>query len=303
MSDGARLFCCTFYTNQAEENCICKIRLIVAFLYHTLYNNDKGGDVDEKTVCRMDAGCCCLPVSALAGCGGTAQAPDAGPSEPAVLEADDGAYCAAISAYYSDTHFTEWTVKLGRVDGQPMEESFTPQGAVVEPDPLGGSFGEVACSPGDSWYEEGSFFINYRIFTRPVHQEISIRYTRLDGQDTDLLLTFSPESAPYKEAGEMEFPDGLNIVSALVSERSGMVIMTLPEGQVSRLNAACSIVGGDGEILWEGRDSLTDTASDQPGRVQYAYHFFFDEDDPLPLDEAASIILNGNEIPLSEYSE
>ena len=239
----------------------------------------------------------------LAGCGGTAQAPDAGPSEPAVLEADGGAYCAAISAYYSDTHFTEWTVKLSRIDGQPMEESFTPQGAVVEPDSLGGSFGEVACSPGDSWYEEGSFFINYRIFTRPVHQEISIRYTRLDGQDTDLLLTFSPESAPYKEAGEMEFPDGLNIVSALVSERSGMVIMTLPEGQVSRLNAACAIVDEDGEILWEGRDSLTDTASDQPGRVQYAYHFFFDEDDPLPLDEAASIVLNGNEIPLSEYSE
>lgn len=101
----------------------------------------------------------------------------------------------------------------------------------------------------------------------------------------------------------MEFPDGLNIVSALVSERSGMVIMTLPEGQVSRLNAACAIVDEDGEILWEGRDSLTDTASDQPGRVQYAYHFFFDEDDPLPLDEAASIVLNGNEIPLSEYSE
>lgn len=117
------------------------------------------------------------PFLFLAGCGGTAQAPDAGPSEPAVLEADDGAYCAAISAYYSDTHFTEWTVKLSRIDGQPMEESFTPQGAVVEPDSLGGSFGEVACSPGDSWYEEGSFFINYRIFTRPVHQEISIRYT------------------------------------------------------------------------------------------------------------------------------
>lgn len=65
VSGGARLFCCTFYTNQAEENGICKIRLIVAFLYHTLYNNDKGGDVDEKTVCQMDAGGCCLPVSAF----------------------------------------------------------------------------------------------------------------------------------------------------------------------------------------------------------------------------------------------
>lgn len=79
-----------------------------------------------------------------------------------------------------------------------------------------------------------------------------------------------------------------------------MVIMTLPEGQVSRLNAAVLSWMRMAKSFGKAGTALRIRPVTSRARVQYAYHFFFDEDDPLPLDEAASIILDGNEIPLSE---
>ena len=66
-----------------------------------------------------------------------------------------------------------------------------------------------------------------------------------------------------------------------------------------------SILDADGGVISEkeGRTLPSKDVGQNLGYQKLAFHFFFDEDDPLPLDEAASIVLNGNEIPLSSYVE
>lgn len=236
--------------------------------------------------------------------------------------ADDGTFYVAVVDCYSDTHLTEMTVRLGRMDGEPVDDDYTPVGELSEPDFYSGLFDEVAKGKyGDSsWYEDGAYFIRYRVYTRPAHTEVALSYTEVDWTPAELNLTFKPESAPRKTAGEMKFDDGMEVDSALVAKRSGIVTFYLPESQaVTRetdengdihtslglIPVSLSILDADGGVLCEKKDNIGSTGNDREaeGYYKYAFHFFFDEDDPLPLDEAASIVLNGNEIPLSEYLE
>ena len=236
-------------------------------------------------------------------------------TEPMIV-VDDGTYRAAVTDCYSDTHLTEWTVQISRLDGEPLEE----MGDLISlynseldfPTVFGEDFNEAAFLPQDFGIENGSYFQNYRIFTSPAHQEVSLRQTQIDGEDTDLLLTFTPELAPYKEKadGDLHFDDGTIVDTALLSERSGLIIFYSPitkenqtiDGQalsISPCDVTCTVQGKNGEILWEDNSSANGFNGNRSGYIKHAYHVFF-FDDPLPLDEAAVILLNGNEIPLSE---
>lgn len=242
--------------------------------------------------------------------------------EKACAVVDDGTFYAAVVDCYSDTHLTEMTVRLGRLDGEPADDDYTPVGELTEPDFYSGLFDEVAKGKyGDSsWYEDGAYFIRYRVYTRPAHTEISLSYAEVDWTPVELTLTFKPEPAPRKTAGEMKFDDGMEVDSALAAGRSGIVTFYLPESQaVTRetdengnihtsrglIPVSLSILDADGGVLCEKEGSIGSTGNDREaeGYYKYAFHFFFDEDDPLPLDEAASIVLNGNEIPLTPYPE
>lgn len=233
-----------------------------------------------------------------------------------LMYVDDGTYRVAVTDCYSDTHLTEWTVQIDRLDGEPLaeEEDLTLlyRSELVSPTVFGEDFNEAAFLPQDSWMEDSSFFQSYRIYTSPTHQEVSLRQTQIDGEEVDLLLTFTPTLAPYKEKaeGNLEFDDGTVVDTALLSERSGLIVFYSPISEedptidgyalsISPCDVTYTVQGDNGEILWEGSSSANGFRGDRPGYIQYTYHTFF-FDDPLPLDKAASIVLNGNEIPLSE---
>ena len=238
---------------------------------------------------------------------------------PDVLETDDGTFYAVIDDYYSDTHYTEVTVRIGRLDGTPLNQEREVYGEMTEPNNDSRMFYEFANMGGDKWYQDGAYFARYRIYSNPAHTRLSFSYTNVDLTPTELDLSFTPESVPRKVAGEMEFPDGMILQSAMVAERSGLMIFYLPEEQavsyetdeagvvigrsVQPASVNFSALDGDGGVLWEKEGFANTTGNDRQGYVKFAYHLFFDEDDPLPLDEAATIVLNGNEIPLTESAE
>ena len=254
----------------------------------------------------MAAGCAIL----VSGCGKA--------TEPLAL-AEDETYRAAVTDCFSDTHLTEWTVQIDRLDGESLteEEDLTLlyRSELVSPTVFGEDFNEAAFLPQDFWMENGSYFQSYRIYTSPTHQEVSLRFTQIDGEETDLLLTFTPELAPYKEKaeGDLDFDDGTIVDTALLSERSGLIVFysPIPEEDptidgyalsISPCDVTCTVQGENGEILWEGSSSANGFRGDRSGYIRYAYHTFF-FDDPLPVDEVSTLVLNGNEIPLTESAE
>ena len=237
-----------------------------------------------------------------------------------ILKVDDGTYYAAVSDYYSDTHLSDVTVQIGYLNGTSLERGRKPAGGISEPDFDSGLFSQLARFPEDYWYEDGACFFRYQLYSSPVHDKIVFSYTSIGREEVDLHLIFSIEPAPRKTAGEMKFDDGMEVDSALAAGRSGIVTFYLPESQaVTRetdengnihtsrglIPVSLSILDADGGVLCEKEGSIGSTGNDREaeGYYKYAFHFFFDEDDPLPLDEAASIVLNGNEIPLTPYPE
>ena len=234
---------------------------------------------------------------------------------------DDGTFYAAIDDYYSDTHYTEVTVRLGRLDGEPVDDDYKPVGGLIEPAFESGLFDEVSTAKnGDRhWYEDGAYFIHYFVYTTPAHAQLSFCYTDVDWTPTELNLSFTPQPVPCKTAGEMKFDGGMILDSVMTAERSGIAIFYLPEEQAvtyetdengevtgSHLGAVSvqlSILDGDGGVLCEKEGRVGSSGNDREGYCRYAYHFFFDENDPLPVDEVSTLVLNGNEIPLTEYPE
>ena len=252
----------------------------------------------------MAAGCAIL----VPGCGKA--------TEPLAV-AEDETYRAAVTDCYSDTHLTEWTVQIDRLDGEPLAEEedleeliLLYRSELVSPTVFGENFYEAAFLPQDFWMEDGSYFESYRIYTSPTHQEVSLRQTQIDGEETDLLLTFTPALAPYKEKaeGDLEFDDGMVVDTALLSERSGLIVFysPIPEEDLAidifPCDVTCTFQGENGEILWEDSSSANGFRGDRSGYIRYAYHTFF-FDDPLPVDEVSTLVLNGNEIPLTESAE
>lgn len=264
------------------------------------------------------------PFLFLEGCGGTAQTPAAGFSELATV-VDDGTYRAAVTDCYSDTHLTEVTLRFGRLDKTPLSEEWEPVGKMTRPDMEAAEDASVymiSSAVEDSWYEGGEYFIRYRIYTDPAHYRVAFHYFSVDRTPAELDIDFFPASAQRKVASEIYFDDGMILDWALVAERSGILVFYLPEAYVTsyqtdadgevvskHTNTAypvqVSVLDADGGVISEKEGTTLPSKNDQreSGYLKLAFHFFFDEDDPLPLDEAASIILNGNEIPLSEYSE
>lgn len=242
-----------------------------------------------------------------------------------ILKVDDGTYYAAVSDYYSDTHLTEVTLRFGRLDKKPLSEEWEPVGKMTRPDMEASEDAPVymlSSAVEDSWYEGGEYFIRYRIYTDPAHYRVAFHYFSVDRNPAELDIDFFPESAQRKVASEISFDDGMILDWALVARRSGILVFYLPEAYVAsyqtdadgevvskHTNTAypvqVSILDADGGVISEkeGRTLPSKDVGQNLGYQKLAFHFFFDEDDPLPLDEAASIVLNGNEIPLSAYVE
>ena len=235
-----------------------------------------------------------------------------------ILETDDGTFYAAIDDYYSDTHLSLVTLRIGRLDGTPLNEEWEPTGVLTAPDKdsmEGGFFSTFSSSVEERWFQDGDFYARYRIVTDPAHTRIAFHYFSADRTPAELDLNFSPDPAPRKTAGEMEFDDGMILESAEVAARSGILHFYLPEeegityrevdGEVigqtvtQSLPVRFAALDGEGGVLWEEEGLTYPSRGGQiEGYMRLAYHVYFD-DDPLPLEEAASIVLNGNEIPLT----
>lgn len=209
------------------------------------------------------------------------------------LETDH--YTVELTEQYSDTHYTELTFQMKRKDGEKMTGSSA--SGLVDSEltaPDWHTFAEVASRPASAWDEDGNLTYSYQIYTSPLHEEVSLHFTKI-GEDTcDLTCTLTPEKAKVKTAAaDSSLEPDIEIQQLLLSEKSMYLSFS-----GTRQSISLSIEGEDGTVYYTESNLYYNPSGKTENEEQlYAVHCFFQEN-PIPLEKVSRVLLNDVEIPV-----